>query len=166
MHMAWLRHVGGRLESRYRYSIGLFYNTFPFLQQTDLSKLETLAQDVLNARSAYPDSMLDNLYDPDPIPPKLRKMHLALDRVIDRLYKLTGFARSVIELSIYSYKYEKNTGPATCRDQLKKKTKEKPNSENPDDWTHRHYQELNLPDLIRCSIAIRVLEFGTLHQCG
>ena len=29
MHMAWLRHVGGRLESRYRYSIGLVYNTFP-----------------------------------------------------------------------------------------------------------------------------------------
>ena len=29
MHMAWLRHIGGRLESRYRYSIGLVYNTFP-----------------------------------------------------------------------------------------------------------------------------------------
>ncbi len=25
MHMAWLRHIGGRLESRYRYSIGLVY---------------------------------------------------------------------------------------------------------------------------------------------
>ena len=29
IHMAWLRHIGGRLESRYRYSIGLVYNTFP-----------------------------------------------------------------------------------------------------------------------------------------
>ena len=29
MHMAWLRHVGGRLENRYRYAIGLVYNTFP-----------------------------------------------------------------------------------------------------------------------------------------
>lgn len=29
MHMSWLRHVGGRLESRYSYSIGLVYNTFP-----------------------------------------------------------------------------------------------------------------------------------------
>ena len=27
--MAWLRHIGGRLENRYRYSIGLVYNTFP-----------------------------------------------------------------------------------------------------------------------------------------
>ncbi|MCY3672106.1 MAG: hypothetical protein OXH14_13670, partial [Alphaproteobacteria bacterium] len=29
MHMAWLRNIGGRLESRYRYSIGVVYNTFP-----------------------------------------------------------------------------------------------------------------------------------------
>jgi len=28
-HMAWLAHIGGRLESRFRYSIGLVYNTFP-----------------------------------------------------------------------------------------------------------------------------------------
>ena len=29
MHMAWLRHVGGRLKSDYSYSSGLVYNTFP-----------------------------------------------------------------------------------------------------------------------------------------
>ena len=29
MHMAWLRRIGGRLKSDYRYSIGLVYNTFP-----------------------------------------------------------------------------------------------------------------------------------------
>ena len=29
MHMVWLRHIGGRLKSDYRYSIGLVYNTFP-----------------------------------------------------------------------------------------------------------------------------------------
>ena len=29
MHMAWLRHIGGRLKSDYRYSIGVVYNTFP-----------------------------------------------------------------------------------------------------------------------------------------
>ena len=29
MHMAWLRHVGGRIKSDYRYSIGPVYNTFP-----------------------------------------------------------------------------------------------------------------------------------------
>jgi hypothetical protein len=30
MHMAWLTQIGGRLESRYRYGIGIVYNTFPW----------------------------------------------------------------------------------------------------------------------------------------
>ena len=30
MHMAWMRQVCGRLESRYRYSAGLVYNNFPW----------------------------------------------------------------------------------------------------------------------------------------
>ena len=29
MHMAWLRFIGGRLESRYQYSIGIVYNPSP-----------------------------------------------------------------------------------------------------------------------------------------
>ena len=50
MHMAWLRHIGGRLKSDYRYSIGLVYNTFPMpLKGADLSRLEPLAQAVLNS---------------------------------------------------------------------------------------------------------------------
>ncbi|MEI7899939.1 MAG: DNA methyltransferase, partial [bacterium] len=32
MHMAWMRQVCGRLESRYRYSAGLVYNNFPWPQ--------------------------------------------------------------------------------------------------------------------------------------
>ncbi len=43
MHMAWLRHVGGRLKSDYRYSIGLVYNTFPTPPEgADMSKLAPL----------------------------------------------------------------------------------------------------------------------------
>ena len=73
MHMAWLRHVAGRLESRYRYSIGLVYNTFPtppgFIEGTaDLSGLEPLAQAVLDARAEHPGATLANLYDPDLMP--------------------------------------------------------------------------------------------------
>ena len=29
MHMAWMRQIGGRLESRYSYGVGVNYNTFP-----------------------------------------------------------------------------------------------------------------------------------------
>ena len=96
MHMAWLRHVGGRHESRYRYSIGLVYNTFPLPPgfangSADLSKLEGLAQAVLDARAEYPDATLANLYDPDLMPPILRKAHQALDSGVDRLYRRQGF---------------------------------------------------------------------------
>ena len=93
MHMAWLRHIGGRLKSDYRYSIGLVYNTFPMPPMgADFSKLEPLAQDVLDARAAHPGATLADLYDPDLMPPNLRRAHRALDRGVDRLYRRNGFA--------------------------------------------------------------------------
>ena len=110
MHMAWLRHIGGRLESRYRYSIGLVYNTFPTpagfaTRELDVSKLEPLAQAVLDARTAHPGATLANLYDPDLMPPNLRRAHQALDRAVDRLYRRGGFAseRERVEHLLASY---------------------------------------------------------------
>jgi hypothetical protein len=91
MHMAWLRHIGGRLESRYRYSIGLVYNTFPLPPASDLSALDPLAQAILDARAAHAPATLADLYDPDLMPPDLRRAHAALDRAVDRLYHPKGF---------------------------------------------------------------------------
>ena len=57
MHMAWMRAVTGRLESRYMYSVGVVYNTFPMppsFKDTDTARLEALAQAVLDARTAHP----------------------------------------------------------------------------------------------------------------
>ena len=74
MHMAWLRHVGGRLKSDYRYSSGLVYNTFPTPPgSSDLSRLEPLAQAVLDARAAHSDSTLADLYNPNLMRSDLRK---------------------------------------------------------------------------------------------
>ena len=106
MHMAWLRHIGGRLKSDYRYSIGLVYNTFPLpSEEANLSKLEPLAQATLEARAAHPGSTLADLYDPDTMPPNLRRAHQALDRVVDRLYRRTGFAseRERVEHLLMAY---------------------------------------------------------------
>jgi len=55
MHMAWLRQIGGRLKSDYRYSIGIVYNTFPWPEATDpqRARIQSLAQAVLDARAQF-----------------------------------------------------------------------------------------------------------------
>ncbi len=116
MHMAWLRYVGGRLESRYRYSSGLVYNTFPTptgwgTGDLGLSHLEKLARDVLDARSAWPDSTLADLYDPDLMPPNLRRAHLTLDRAVDRLYARTPFTSERVRIEHLFALYEKIRTP-------------------------------------------------------
>ena len=92
MHMAWMRAVTGRMKSDYMYSVGVVYNTFPTPPgSADRSKLETFAQAVLDARAAHPDATLADLYDPDLMPPNLRRAHHALDRAVDRLYRRNRF---------------------------------------------------------------------------
>ena len=122
MHMAWLRHVGGRLESRYRYSIGLVYNTFPLPPEgTKLTKLEALAQAVLDARTAHPSATLADLYDPDLMPPNLRKAHHALDRAVDRLYRPGGFASERQRVEHLFGLYEKMRAPLVMKPKGKRK---------------------------------------------
>jgi hypothetical protein len=94
MHMAWMKIIGGRLESRYQYGIGVVYNTFPLPPSgiEQLPSLEPLAQVVLDRRIAHPGSSLSDLYDPDVMPADLRRAHQTLDRAVDRLYRRTPFA--------------------------------------------------------------------------
>ena len=94
MHMAWMRHFGGRLGSSYRYSIGVVYNTFPLppVSEQDLQRLAPHADAVLAARANHPNATLADLYDPDAMPPDLRRAHSALDRAVDSLYRRVRFA--------------------------------------------------------------------------
>lgn len=96
MHMAWMRHITGRLKSDYMYSVGVVYNTFPWPEAGpgQRAKIEALAQAVLDARALDKNagSTLADLYDPDFMPPELRKAHRELDAAVDRLYAPRGFA--------------------------------------------------------------------------
>ena len=111
MHMSWLRHIGGRLKSDFRYSIGLVYNTFPLPPAADLSKLDPLAQAVLDARAAHPGATLADLYDPDLMPPNLRAAHAALDRAVDRLYRPQGFGSDRERVEHLFARYEAMVAP-------------------------------------------------------
>ena len=112
MHMAWTRFIGGRLKSDYQYSVGVNYNTFPLPPQgADLSRLEPLAQAVLDARAAHPGATLADLYDPDLMPPNLRRAHQTLDRAVDRLYRRAGFASERERVEYLFMLYEKMRAP-------------------------------------------------------
>ncbi len=130
MHMAWLRHVGGRLESRYRYSIGLVYNTFPLPPgwadgSADLSKLEKCAQAALDARTTYSESTLAELYDPELMPATLRKAHQALDRAVDRLYSRSGFGSERERVEHLFALYERMQAPLDATSALKPKRRKR-----------------------------------------
>ena len=88
VHMAWMRAVCGRLESRYDYSKQVVYNNFPWPNPTDeqKAKIEQTAQAILDARALYPDSSLADLYDDLSMPIELRKAHQENDRAVMRAY--------------------------------------------------------------------------------
>ena len=112
MHMAWTRYIGGRLKSDYQYSVGINYNTFPMPPRgAKLSRLEPPAQAVLDARAAHPGATLADLYDPDLMPPNLRRAHQTLDRAVDRLYRRSGFASERERVEHLFMLYEKLRAP-------------------------------------------------------
>ena len=94
VHNAWMRAVCGRLKSDYRYSNTIVYNNFPWPTVTDAdrAKIEATAQAILDAREAYPDSSLADLYDAAAMPPDLRRAHSLNDAAVLRLYGLPADA--------------------------------------------------------------------------
>ncbi len=123
MHFSWLRHIGGRLESRYRYSIGLVYNTFPLppAPPERMQRLEPHAEAVLSARANHPKETLADLYDPDLMPTDLRKAHQVLDRAVDKLYRRSGFASERDRVEHLLGLYEKMVAPLAAKAKPKRR---------------------------------------------
>ncbi len=99
VHMAWMRAVCGRLESRYRYSKDIVYNNFTWCNPTpeQKAKIEKTAQMILDARAMYPDCSLADLYDEAVMPPELRKAHQLNDRAVMEAYGFWGKLNSESE---------------------------------------------------------------------
>lgn len=90
VHMAWMRVVSGYFGPSYRYSNTITYNNFPWpnIDDKQKEKISKTAQAILDARKLYPDSSLDDLYDPLTMPIELRKAHEANDRAVLKAYGL------------------------------------------------------------------------------
>ena len=128
MHMAWMRQVAGRLESRYRYSVGLVYNNFPWpmdATEAQRAKVEEAAQAVLAAREQYPASTLADLYDPVTMPPALAKAHEQLDRAVDRCYRKDPFLHDRQRVEHLFALYEQLTAPLAVEKKTKRISKPK-----------------------------------------
>lgn len=109
MHMTWVRAIGGRLETRYRYSAGLCYNPFPFPKLTEAKKLEIeeAAMEVEGWREYYNGKTLAWLYDPKTMPQELREAHHKLDLIVDSCYRERPFADENDRLEWLLKLYEK-----------------------------------------------------------
>jgi hypothetical protein len=93
MHMAWMRTVAGRLKSDYSYSPAVYY-TFPWpeISESEAASLKDLARAIRKERASEAPSSLSDMYEPDFMPPRLRKAHLSLDRAVERLYRTRPFS--------------------------------------------------------------------------
>lgn len=100
MHMTWVRAVGGRLETRYRYSNTIVYNNFPLphLSDSEKARLDEAAFGVLDARAYHSERTHADLYDTEKMPENLLGAHREVDEMVDALYSTSGFANDEARL--------------------------------------------------------------------
>ena len=127
MHMVWVNAIGGKLETRYRYSAKLCYNTFPIRNLTQKEK-EMITQyvfAVLDERAKFPEKTMAWMYNPDTMPRGLKDAHKALDMAVERIYRLAPFNSDEERLEhlfkLYDEMIKKNTLFAKQKKNRKKK---------------------------------------------
>ena len=124
MHMAWVKAVCGRLESRFRYSKDIVYNNYPWPDNPSdnrVEAIETAAQKVLDTRLQFPNSSLADLYDPLTMPPALVKAHNELDKAVDLAYRPQPFTSEANRMVFLFELYEKYTADLFTKEKPKKK---------------------------------------------
>jgi hypothetical protein len=132
MHMAWMRQVCGRLESRFRYSNTIVYNNYPWPSDVGEKRrlaVEEAAQAVLDARALFlpptGTSTLADLYDPLSMPPTLSQAHTGLDRAVERCYRSESFGSDRERVEYLFSLYERLIAPllpATIRSKSRRRS--------------------------------------------
>lgn len=113
MHMLWLRTIGGKIGQRYRYSVGIVYNTFPVPKISEQAKaeIEDCVFEILDYREMSGKTLAE-LYDTKTMPEELLEIHQRLDLLVDKLYQTKAFVddqeRLSLLLNMYKDKVESN----------------------------------------------------------
>ena len=108
MHMVWLRNVGGKMKTDYRYAKDLVYNTFPFphINEDQKNILKRNAFEIIGARENHPGKTLAELYNPESMPDDLKTAHEANDLAIEKLYRAKPFSSDEERLEFLFKLYE------------------------------------------------------------
>ena len=111
MHNIWVRTVGGRLKTDYRYSATLCYNTFPFpkINEEQKRRLAALAENILLTRENHTEMTLGEMYNPESMPLDLKLAHQAMDIAVEQCYRPEPFISDEERLEYLFKLYEKMT---------------------------------------------------------
>jgi hypothetical protein len=122
LHLVWIATVCGKLETRYRYSNTIGWNTFPVPLLTEQNKadLTSCAEDILLAREAHFPATIAELYDPDNMPENLRHAHERNDEVLERIYIGRRFRNDTERLEKLFEMYTKMAEAARATPKTKK----------------------------------------------
>ncbi|MFC4623583.1 class I SAM-dependent DNA methyltransferase [Comamonas nitrativorans] len=114
LHLVWIATVCGKLETRYRYSNTLGWNTFPVPTLTEKNKadLTRCAEDILLAREHHFPATIADLYSPENMPADLRAAHDRNDEVLERIYIGRRFKNDTERLEKLFDLYTKMTASA------------------------------------------------------
>ena len=112
MHMVWLRSIGGKLKTDYRYSAGLVYNTFPIPELSEARKnmLEEAVFEMLDVREEEGGTLAE-LYGGanKPMNECLRQAHEKIDGIVERAYQQKPFESDEERLSVLLNLYKERT---------------------------------------------------------
>lgn len=122
LHLVWIATVCGKLETRYRYSNTLGWNTFPVPTLTEQNKadLTRCAEDILLAREQYFPATIADMYDPNRMDsefPLVRQAHDRNDETLERIYIGRRFKNDTERLEKLFELYTKMTSQQTSSEQ-------------------------------------------------
>ncbi|MDD4727769.1 MAG: N-6 DNA methylase [Dysgonamonadaceae bacterium] len=127
IHLIWIKAFSGKLESRFRYSVGLCWYSFPFppISTQRKNEITQAVFRILEEREKHSDKTLAQLYDPDKMPEGLREAHRQNDLIVEKCYRSRPFESDEERLEYLFKLYEQMIEEEKQKDTLFEKEKKK-----------------------------------------